>query len=412
MPELIIYTLAILVLLLCSAFFSSSETALFSLSRVVLSRLKKEKHRGAVKAESLRSKPQELLASILTGNLLVNVTASSLFTLLVITLVKRFELSATLFLTLGAIFMALLLLAVGEIMPKIVAVRHPESLGLFAAPILWVLKKILSPVTFLLTRIGNFLPKHPQPFPTEDELKTMLELGHKAGVLLPEEEEIIYNLVELHRRTAAEVMTPRFEIVGIEKKSTVKETLEVLKKTRRSRLPVYEKTRDHIIGILYIKDLIGKRKEAEIAPFVRPAYFIPESKNLFLLLEEFRRQAIHIAIVVDEFGQTGGLITLEDILEGIFGEIIDEYDLKSELPLVRLGPHSYLADGDVDLKTLNRVFRRAFKGIAFDRLSGFITHELGRFPKPGEKFEYKNLSFEIKSVHRHRIEKVLIRKAL
>lgn len=409
MPELI-YALAIAALLLCSAFFSSSETALFSLSRVVLSRLKKEKRQGATRAEGLKSKPQELLGTILTGNLLVNVAASSLFTLLVLTVVHRFKLNESLFLTLGAVFMTILLLACGDITPKIIAVRHPEPIGLFAAPILSVLRKILFPVNFLLTRLGNFLPKHPAPFPTEDELKTMVELGHKSEVLRADEEEIIYNLVELHRRTAAEVMTPRFEITGIEKGSTVNETLELIRKVRRSRLPVYEKSLDHITGILYIKDLIGRRKEAEIDPCIRPANFIPESKNLFVLLEEFRRNAIHIAIVIDEFGQTAGLITLEDILEGIFGEIIDEYDLKSELPLARLGPYSYLADGEVDLKTLNRVFRRAFKGVAFDRLSGFIAHKLGRLPKPGEKFQYKNLSFEIKKVHHYRIEKVIIRK--
>jgi putative hemolysin len=406
----ITYALVIVVLFFCSAFFSSSETALFSLSRVVVSRLKKEKRSGAARVERLKSNPQELLGTLLTGNLLVNVTASSLFTLLVITFVHRFNLNANLFLILGAVCMTLLLLIGGEITPKIIAVRRPESIGLFAAPILSVLQKVLFPVTFVLSRLGSFLPKHPKPFPTEDELKTMLELGRKAGVLLTEEEEIIYNLVELQRRTAVEVMTPRIEIVGIEKGSTVRETLALIKQARRSRLPVYEKTRDHITGILYIKDLIGKRQDALIDFYVRPAYFIPESKNLFVLLEEFRRNATHIAIVIDEFGQTGGLVTLEDILEGIFGEIIDEYDLKSELPLARIGPFSYLADGDVDLKTLNRVFRRAFKGVDFDRLSGFITHQLGRFPKPGEKFDYKNLSFEIKSVHRHRIEKVLIRK--
>lgn len=407
---ILIYSLAILVLVLCSAFFNASEAALFSLSRVVVSRLKKEKRRGAGMVEAVMAKPQDLLGTILTGNLLVNIAASSLGTLVAITAAERFGWNAELVLSLAAVGMLFLILAVGEIAPKIVGLRRPEAVGLAVAPLLLASRKVLFPFVFLLTRFGRVLPKQHRPFPTEDELKTMVELGRKAGILLPDEEEIIYNLVELHRRTAAEVMTPRIEIAGIEKGSSVRDALLLVNQARRSRLPVYDGTRDNITGILYIKDLLGRRKDAAIAPLVRPAYFIPESKNLFVLLEELRRKAIHIAVVIDEFGQTAGLITLEDILEGIFGEIIDEFDLKSELPLVRLGPHSYVADGDVDLKTLNRVFRRAFKGVTFDRLSGFITHTLGRFPKSGERFEYKSLSFEIKSFRRHRIVKVLIRK--
>ncbi len=406
----ILYLISVGILLIFSGFFSASETALFSLSRIGISRLKAEGKGRDI--ERLRRTPERLLSTILFSNLLVNIAASSIFTLFVITLSLRLGIPEENLLPIGTVVMVLLLLFFGEISPKVYALHRAEHFSLRVSRILRVWASVIYPITALLSGIGRVIRRSVTrvPFPTQEELKTMLELGRESGVLLNEEEEIIYSLLDLNQATVAEVMTPRIEMVCLEKSKRVKDALRLAKKSKRSRIPVYEETVDNIIGILYTKDLLGKSAEERIEPFIREAYFVVESKPLATLFEELRRRGLHIAIVVDEFGQTAGLVTLEDILEKIFGEIRDEYDTGEELPYHRVNRETYIVDGEIDLFTLDRLFKGSFKGVEFNRLSEFIQHRMGRLPSPGEGFQYKDIFLEIKEMRGHRIEKVLIKK--
>lgn len=407
MKELL-YLLAVGILLLFSGFFSASETALFSLSRIGIARLKSEGKGEDI--ERLRKSPEKLLSTVLFSNLLVNIAASSMFTLFVITLSLKLKIPEENLLSLGTVVMVLLLLFFGEISPKIYALRKAEYVALKSSKILKVWTFVVYPVTAFLSKIGKLIKRTPSPFPTQEELKTMLELGRESGILLTDEEEIIYNLLDLSQVTVAEVMTPRIEMVCLKKDNTVRDALVLARKSKRSRISVYEETIDNIIGILYVKDLLGRSSKEKIESLVREAYFVVESKPLSLLFEELRRRALHIAIVVDEFGQTAGLITLEDILEKIFGEIRDEYDIEEELPYSKIDKETYIVDGEIDISTLNRLFRRSFQGVESMRLSEFIQQKIGRLPSQGEKLYHGNILLEIKEMKGHRIEKVLVSK--
>lgn len=407
------YLILVTVCLFFSGLFSGAETALFSCSQLLLTQLKETKPKSAQRIEKLLANPPQLLGTILISNLGVNVLASSAFTLFVFALVQRFHLAPDLYLAIGSILLVILLLIFGEVTPKIWAVRKPLRWSIFVSPVITLLKKILTPIVNLLSRVSEIMLSRAKPpdFPTDEELWTMLEIGKEQGTITAAEEEILHNLLELAKRTVSEVMTPRIKIAGIEKNTTTEAALAFAKKTGFSRYPIYEGTIDKITGILYVKDLLTRLGATDnINEMKRPAYFVPEVKKLSSLFQELRKRGSHIAIVVDEFGQTAGLVTLEDILESIFGEISDEYDLKEDYPYFKVDEKTYLVDGEVDLRTLNRIFRHAFKDLPYERLSGFICAQLNRLPKPGDSFTYRKLRLEVKTVDNNRIEKVLITK--
>ena len=408
------YLLIIAVCLFFSALFSGSETSLFSISKLALAQLKETKQKGGNRIEHLLANPPRLLGTILLSNLAVNVIISTVFTLLVVVLVERFQLARDLYLAIGSILITGLLLIFGDVIPKVIAIQRPVGFATFTSPLITFLNKLFSPVVRILTGLGSLILRHLKTpvFPTNEELVTMIEIGKEQGTITATEEEILHNLLELEKRTASEVMTPRIKISGLDKNTTPAQAVEFAKKTGFSRLPVYEHSIDNIIGILYVKDLLTQiiSETGTIDEIKRPVYFVPEVKKLSFLLEELRKKGSHIAIVVDEFGQTAGLVTLEDILESIFGEITDEYDLREDLPYFKLDEKTYLVDGEIDLRTLNRLFRRAFKGLDYERLSGFIHAQLNRLPNPGDTFTYRKLQFEIKTVSQNRIKEVVIRK--
>ncbi|MBN2380047.1 HlyC/CorC family transporter [candidate division WOR-3 bacterium] len=400
------------VLLVASAFFSSSETAYFSLSPVHASRIGKRHLAGRL----LRSRDR-LLATILTGNLLVNVTATALWTTFLILLSREFlfdEAQRTLVMSLGPLAMVVLLLVIGEITPKIIAVRLGVTLARVYAPVLVFFSWVFFPITWVLQKMFSpVLRKRPKerPFPTDEEVKTMIEMAVRYGILRPDEELIMENLVDLGERTVREVMTPRLEMKALEASTKRSEALAYARDAHRSRYPVYEETTDKVLGILYVKDLLISSRGTPIKGLLREPYFVPETKALSELLEELRRSDQHIAVVIDEFGGTSGLVTLEDILEAIFGEIVDEYD--STLPYRKLEDGSYLVKGTIDLATLNQLFDEAFTDAEeeFDRLSELLTHELGHIPVKGEKLNYNGIVLTVSKVRGMAIEQVhLVKK--
>jgi len=400
----------ILILLVASAFFSSAETAYFSISPLRSAQLGQA---GLVRW--LLSSRDRLLGTILSGNHIVNFTATALWTTLLIMASKRWGWNETETLSIGAALMVVTLLILGEITPKIVAVRLPMKIARLYAPVLIFFWWLFFPLTWALSSLSRLIfrgrPRE-RPFPTDEEVKTMIEMAVRYGILRPQEEQIMENLVDLGERTVSEVMTPRVGMSALPVNTSRYKALAYVKRTHKSRYPIYEDTTDKIVGVLYTKDLIVAPKRTSIRKLLREPYFVPETKVLSELLEELRRSDQHIAIVVDEFGGIAGLATLEDILEAIFGEIVDEYD--TGVPYKRLGRGRYLVDGDIDLAKLNEFFDDAFAEAEdeFDRLSELITHELGHIPKRGEKMSYKGIDLTMRSVRRLRIEKVLLEQKM
>jgi len=421
------YSMVALLLLLLEAWISITESSFFSVPRLALERLKHELEsnrssaaghpraqlRRIAQVESLLARPNRLLGAILVADMLISVSLSSVVALLSVQLAHRLSASEPLALTLGGAVLLVVLLVFGEVLPKVVALRRSLRIALMFAPLAADLALVLAPVSALLERLTRGLPGRakPLPFPTDVELTKMIELGRERGVIVGDEGVILTNLVELGKRRVSEVMTPRIDMLAVEKDRTVAEVVAQSRQMRCSRIPVYDGTIDRVTGIFYVKDSFGLDADTvPVGTVARDAYHVPEVKPVLALLEEFRREGVHIAVAVDEFGQTAGVVTLEDILEAIFGEIHDEHDLAEELPWFRIDAGTWLVDGEIDLKTLNRQFANAFRGERFERLSGLIHHLLGRLPVAGETIRFRSLLLEVRQVSGNAIEKVLIRK--
>jgi putative hemolysin len=407
------YLLAIVLLLVLSAFFSGSEAALFSLTPGLREELKTGRPVSSRRIEALLGRPDRLLGTLLLGNLLVNTTASSLVALLLIKLAHASAASEALYLGLGGVAMTAVLLVFGEVTPKLAATRRPVPFARFCARPVNLARVLLAPFVALLLRVSaRFAPREHEPATLSDEeLHTMIEIGKERGVILGSEEEILVNLVDLDRRTVSEVMTPRIDIVALPEDATVREAIAACRSHGFSRLPVYRNTIDHITGTAYAKDLLGAPDErAPVEALARPVFLVPEVKRLPELLDELRRKGSHIAVVVDEFGQTAGLVTLEDLLEAVFGEISDEYDVAEELPYSKLDESSYLVDGEIDIATLNRLFRNSFRRLGHERLSSFIHDRLGRLPEEGDVLTLRNLEITVRETDGNKLEKVLVRR--
>ncbi|MEO0051329.1 MAG: hemolysin family protein [candidate division WOR-3 bacterium] len=396
---------AIVVLLVLSFIFSGAEAAFFSLPQ-----WRVREHR---QLSRLIAEPGRLLGTLLFSNLLVNISATAIFTLLLLQFSSRFRLAPVIVLTAGGILMTAILLLFGEITPKLLATRYPDTFARIFPPFIAAVQYLIFPVTWLLNRISAFARRLPEETTqlSEPELQTMITFGREQGVLLPGEEEILRNLIQLDRRTVSEVMTPRQDMVAVPEEATIAAALDVCRQSGFSRLPVYSGTLEKITGVVYAKELLtAPDPKMPVVNITRPPYFVPEVKRLAPLLDELRRKNSHIAIVIDEFGQTAGMVTLEDILEAIFGEIRDEFDRAEELPYRRVGENEYIVDGEIDLVTLNRLFDDAFTGFEFDRLATLIYDRLGRLAKTGDTVRIGNLEITVTELSQHRLEKVFIRK--
>lgn len=437
---MIIYLIVIIILLGFSFVFSGSETAFFAYSKHAHTKLREKltQHSGSHKLstrlnsiEFLLSNPAGLLATILFSNLLVNTTASSVFTLFMITLSKKYNLTRDLLVSVGAIILTIILITLCEITPKVIAIRRPSRFALRTVRLISFLRKVFWFVTTPLNRISNWMLKeissyvHKTPFPSIDDLKTIIDISEDQGLIAPEEEDFLFNLITLSNRRVSEIMTPRIKMTCLKQEATITDAFELINKESLplySRIPIYKNSIDNISGVLYLKDLAVHKGYANrtskflcrpVKEIARPPYFVPENKSLSSLLEELRKKDSHIAIVIDEYGQTAGLVTLEDILETLLGEIQDEYDTLDEIPYQLIDTKSYLVSGDIDLNILDQLFEDFSRDIpesAGDRLSGFIYHYWGKIPKKYEILTYNNFRIEIKDVRRKRINKVLITK--
>ena len=411
-----IIAISLAVLLLCaSGFVSASEIAFFSLSPKDLSEIEEEEHPSDKRIMVLLKDTERLLATILISNNFVNVTIIMLCDFFFAKVIDFGGSEIVEFLVITVVLTFLLLLF-GEIMPKIYSAQHTLKFCRMAAPVIMVLKKVFAPLSSLLVRssfiVNKCVAKRNYNI-SVDELSQALELTDKAE--LSEESNILEGIIRFGGETAKEVMTPRLDMVDLEITSTFKEVLECVVENAYSRIPVYEDSQDNIKGILYIKDLLPHLKKGEDFQWqylIRPAYFVPETKMIDDLLRDFQANKIHIAIVVDEFGGTSGIVTMEDIIEEIVGEINDEYD-EEERSYVKINDHTYVFEAKTLLSDFYKVvkiesdFFEDVEGDA-DTLAGLLLEIKGEFPKLHEKLEYEHFQFEVLEMDVRRILKVKV----
>ena len=411
------YSILLFILLLgCSAFFSGSEAAFFSLSPADIKKMReKQPQSGRIRRViSLLEKPKRLLSSILIGNTIVNVAASTVAVLFVSRFITGGENTVA-----GSILLILVIavciILLGEIFPKIIAIRLKQQVAEWVSLPVRGLVLALLPASFLFEKITKgltvlFRLKGESAFVNQEELKTLFEIGEEQGALDTTEREMIHSIFEFRETMAREIMVPRMDMVCIDQDASFRDALALLAEKKHSRIPVFRETVDNIVGILYVKDLLPvlHEKHFDLKEVMRKAYFVPGSKYIDELLREFQTERTHMAIVVDEYCGTAGLITLEDVIEEIVGDIRDEHD--REAPLIRrLSSQSWMADGKIAIHDLNeRMGLDLPGGEDYESLGGFILNRVGSIPEEKDVIEYGGYRFVIEKIHRQRIKKVRI----
>ncbi|MDD4163590.1 MAG: hemolysin family protein [Methanothrix sp.] len=403
--------LALLGFLLClSAFFSASETALMSLSKIRLIHMLEEKMKGAGVINQLRENPSKLLGTILVGNNLVNIGASSIATVLAINYFGDTGIG------IATGIMTVLVLIFGEITPKALAAQKSEKISLMVARPISILAYLLSPIVFVFTQIASLFMRllgcksnANLPSITEEELKSMVNLGEEEGVIEDHEKTMICNVFDFGDQLIKDVMIQRMDIVAININATYDEIIKIIKTEQYSRYPIYSKRIDNIVGILNVKELVYRDFEEvfDIKKFVKKPYYTFEFMNTAELFKEMKKRRTHMAIVLDEYGGTAGIITIEDLVEEIVGDISDEYDMHTqEIETIQEG--EYIVDGSTRIEELNELIGTRIESEHYDSIGGFVIELIGRLPKQGESVEYMNTKFLIENMERNRIRKIRV----
>ncbi|MCU9809348.1 HlyC/CorC family transporter [Paraclostridium bifermentans] len=402
----------LVILLIGSGFFSASETALMSLSRIRVRHMQEEGVKGAKLVGKLTEDSGKLLSSILVGNNVVNIAATSISTSLFISIL------GTQGVAVATALMTILVLIFGEITPKTIAANNSEKIAILVSKPIKVIILILTPVVWVFNIITNIIfkifgikSKSGQPYITEEELRTMVNVSQEEGVLEIEERQIINNVFQFGDMQAKEAMVQRLDMVCIDADDGYKEIISLFKEEQFSRMPVYEESADDIIGIVNIKDIIFL-EEDEIANFdirnyVREAFFTYEFKKITELLEEMKKDKSQMAIVVDEYGGTAGLITIEDLVEEIVGEIEDEYD-EDESDIEVIKEDEYIIDGSKKISEVNELIGTNLESEEFDSIGGFIIGHLKRLPEEHEVIEVDGVKLCIESLDKNRIKKIRV----
>ena len=413
---LILGAIGLLLFLILSAFFSGAETALFSLSKLHLKKLQKKEHTVQVNSIiKLLDDPQKTLITILIGNMFVNIAASSLATYLSIKLFGNIGVG------IASGFMIFFILVFGEVIPKSLAVTHAEKISKRVSRAIEVFSILLFPMIKLLKLLINSVyalfgmnRKRKKKEITEEDLITLINVGKDEGIIEEQEKKMLKNIFEFGDTTVKEIMIPRVDIDFVPHDISLDSIVKIIKKSGHSRMPVYEGTIDNIIGILYVKDILKIYKELfqnkasfNVKTIMRKAYFVPENKKIDELLDIFQKDRIQIAIVIDEYSGTDGLVTMEDVLEEIVGDIVDEYDKEEEL-YKKIDDHTVLASGMISIDEINDMFHIGILEEDFETLGGFIYKLVEKVPGEGEEIIYKNIKMKIERVIKNRIKRVKI----
>ncbi len=407
--------LAILIisLFLC-AIASAAETSFTSISRIKLKNLVEEGDLQAIEIEKLLSNPNKLLSTILIVNSVAVIVASSMSTVLAL----RF--SATFGELISTILISLVVLIFCEITPKTAAVQNPLRWArVFGRPVrstAWLLQPVvltLGAITNSLVRLMGGQIKYRGPFVTEEELRLLVTVGEEEGVLEEEETEMIHSIFEFADTTVREVMIPRIDMVTLESDATVDDAVDLALQGGFSRIPVYEENIDNIIGVLYIKDMLKHLREGHnsypVRELVRSAYFVPETKKLDDLLREIQQKHVHMVIVVDEYSSVAGLVTIEDLVEEIVGDIQDEYDREEKL-YEQVNEHEYIFNAKISIDEFNEIMDMALDDTDYETLGGFLYARLDKIPNVGDTSVFDNVSFTVLTTHGRRITQVRVER--
>ena len=420
--------LVIIVLTVLEGFFVSAEIAIISIRRSRLDQLSEDGNRQARRVRHLKDDPGRFLAVVQLGLTVLGFFASAYAAVNISTEFAKFlhtfpaigDGADGLALLIVTVLLALFTIVFGELVPKSIGLAYAERLSmLVAGPVEWI-ARLLGPIVWLLTRLTSAITKllgvsmSSDAQMTAEELKLIVERGGEQGILEAEEEQMINAVIELGDRRLHEVMVPRIAIVALPVTATLDEAIDLIVEEGHSRVPVYEESIDGVIGIVYAKDLlpvlkVGSNARPTVRALLRTPLFVPESMSIDDLLHEFQRRKVHIAIVLDEYGGTAGLLTIEDLLEEIVGEIQDEYDVEEPM-VVRLSPDEVRIDGRVDVDELAEIFEIPLAledADEYDTVGGLIFHRLGKVPKPGDEVRLNGLKLTVETTDGRRVGKVL-----
>jgi CBS domain containing-hemolysin-like protein len=409
------YTLEIFLFILCvilSAFFSSSEVALISMTRAKVRTLDNENRVGSHALMALKESPEHLLTTILIGNTVVNIAAASIATAIAIGIFGDIGVG----IATGVV--TIILLIFGEIGPKIYASRASDSFALTVAPAILLLSKVFTPVIWLVERVSPSLGigrDTAETAVTEDEIKEWIDVGKEDGTIEQDEQDMLYSVLEFGDTAAREIMTPRVNVILMEDTVSFEEAIRIFSETGFSRIPVYHDQIDNITGILNVKDvfsaMVSHRKDSTIREIMYDPMFVPESKKIDDLLKELRIHRVQMAIVIDEYSSFVGIVTVEDILEELVGDILDEFD-KEEPGVQELAPGVHVVDAQTWVEDINETMHLALPiDESYETIGGLIIDRLGHLPQhPGEKVEIDNgrVTLMVMQMHGRRIVKVKI----
>jgi len=425
--------LLLAVLIAINAFFSASEIAVISVPKLRLKQLIEDGNKTAQVLFHLADDSSRFLATIQIGVTLMGFLASATAAIRLgaglADLIKRIPIAGIeniaegLAVAIITVVLALITLVLGELVPKSIGLAHSERIALAVARPIDFLARLAGPLVRFLVWITNLIakpfggrPRRGMPIVTEEEIKTLVDAGEEGGVIEEEEKEMIYSIFEYGDTVAREVMVPRMDVLAIDVETPLLEAMDAVIKHNHSRVPVHQESIDNIVGILYAKDLLkvlhekGRvgANEVRVADLLRPAAFTPESKKVSELFEEMQKRRIHMAIVIDEYGGTAGIVTIEDILEEIVGEIQDEYDQAEELEIQPVGENEWLINARANLGDINDALHVHFPVDEADTLGGFIYTQLGKVPLPGDEVRHENVLLKVINVAGRRIGKVKV----
>ena len=407
----IIQLVIVIILLSASAFFSSAETALMTSNKLKMRNLAENGDKRAAKVLKVTENTDKMLSAILIGNNIVNLTASSISTALTL------KIFGSKLVGIATGILTFLILVFGEITPKNVASKNAENMALAYIGVISFLVTLLTPVIFIVNTVAKFVISifnkngDDNNAVTEEELRAMVEYSHEEGVIENEEKKMIVNVVDFGDTVAGDIMVPRVDMVMVDEKSSYEEILQVFREERYTRIPVYEETPDNVIGILNVKDflLIEDKENFIMKELLREPLYTYEYKKTSALMMDMRKTRANIVIVLDEYGITAGLITLEDMLEEIVGEIRDEFDADEDEGITKVSDLEYLIDGSTNLDDINDRIGLSLSSEEYESIGGLIMEKLGRLPVEGEIINFDNIVLTVKKMDHARIEKVCLK---
>ncbi len=408
----IVQIIVLVILVFLSAFFSSAETSLTTVNTIKVRSLSEEGNKRALVLQKVIDHYGKMLSSILIGNNIVNIAASSLATTFTIRMFGNYAVGIT------TGILTLVILLFGEIVPKNLAMLKSENLALLYAPIIYALMVVLTPVIFIIDKIAHVVlvlfrvEPNKKNAMTETELRTYVDVSHEDGVIESEEKEMIYNVFDFSDSVAKDIMIPRIDMICIEENDGYDKLLKLFRESMYTRIPVYREERDVIIGLVNMKDfiLVDDKETFRVADIIRDAYFTYEFKKTADLLIEMRETTNNVAFILSEYGACVGMITLEDLLEEIVGEIRDEYDADEDEFIKKVGKDSYLIDGNRKLDDINDELGTSLSSEDYDSIAGLVLQYLDRMPVADDEImTEEGIKIKVENVYQNRITKVLLR---